>query len=168
MWFASHYSSYPSVPWLVHLSVQLLRKDEQILRLLDKAKNDEMDDSLQMKYRERYIKLLSLQSPPSLCETTTPQSEGFDSCNAVAAASSVPMIPRHNVTHIRAQLYEYQYATNRLLKDIGGGWEEGSWWRRRKVRSFMPPISLSDPSVAQFLAHYGWSLSGQEQRRGDE
>jgi hypothetical protein len=152
MWFAAHYSSYASVPWLVHLSVQLLRREDQIARLLDKTRNDEIERKLERKYRERWM---SDSTSPPLCDG----SASVDSC----AAPSDAMVPR-NVTHIRAQLYEYQYATNRLAgKDVpvGEGWEEGAWWRRREVKSFMPPISLSDPSVAQFLEHYGWGSPGR-------
>jgi hypothetical protein len=47
--------------------------------------------------------------------------------------------------------YEYQRAGVDADAD---GWERGVWWRRKYVRSYMPPLSLDNPSVISFLRHH--------------
>jgi Lipase maturation factor len=50
--------------------------------------------------------------------------------------------------HIRAELYHYQFAP----------WGDGSraWWARTRVASWLPALSVRDPSFLRFLAAYGW------------
>ncbi len=35
-----------------------------------------------------------------------------------------------------------------------GDWEEGVWWRRRLLQSYLPPLSLEDQTVKDFLRAY--------------
>lgn len=65
------------------------------------------------------------------------------------------------ITFIRAELYEYQYASlfnipeqeKKKLKLMG--WEEGKFWRRKWVSNYFPPIQANNPSVQQFLVGNG-------------
>lgn len=57
---------------------------------------------------------------------------------------------------VRASLYEYQYTPLYGSKNAGEkGWQIGKWYKRRWVREYMPPISLGNPQIPQFLQHYG-------------
>jgi hypothetical protein len=51
--------------------------------------------------------------------------------------------------YIRAELYRYEFTR------IGDG--SGAWWRRTRVREYMPPVSASDPGLRRFLAAHGWT-----------
>lgn len=50
--------------------------------------------------------------------------------------------------HIRVELYRYQFTP----------WGEGStdWWTRTRLGSWLPALSMRDPSLLRFLAAYGW------------
>jgi lipase maturation factor 1 len=129
MWFAA-FQSYGQCPWLVHLAVKVLQRDKNVMGLL--APSNWIGNTGEM---------LS------------------------------------NVTHIRAQLYEYQYhyysgddteevkdSTTRSSDNVGKDillpkehWEIGTWWKRKEVRSYMPPVSLQDAAAQRFLDHHGWS-----------
>jgi hypothetical protein len=107
-----------------------------MMRLLDERHNGEIASRVMERYRERAA------------------------VNVTNETLSVPP----PITHIRAQRYEYQFASNRRHKmpqeepaeGDRGDWEEGLWWRRREVGSYMPVVSLQDPSVVSYLRHYGW------------
>eukprot|EP01034_Spumella_vulgaris_P021480 gene21480-27515_t len=56
--------------------------------------------------------------------------------------------------YVRAELYEYQYASLNATQsalDTQAGWEVGRWWKRKHVRSYMPAVERGNPSVRQFL-----------------
>jgi hypothetical protein len=55
--------------------------------------------------------------------------------------------PERPPMFIRAELYEYRYA------------KPGSpdWWDRRRVSSYLPPLSLKDSRFAEILKKQGWS-----------
>jgi Lipase maturation factor len=48
---------------------------------------------------------------------------------------------------IRAERYEYHF-THR---------GDRAWWTRTRVGPYMPPTSLDDPDLTDFLARYGWA-----------
>ena len=64
---------------------------------------------------------------------------------SLLANNPFPNSPPH---HIRAELYRYQFAP----------WGEGNpaWWTRTRVGSWLPALSVRDPSFLRFLAAYGW------------
>jgi lipase maturation factor len=55
--------------------------------------------------------------------------------------------PTRPPRHIRAELYEYHFTR----------WGERGWWKRRWIRSWMPPVSLDDPDFRDFLHRHGWT-----------
>src|SRR5260221_10237388 len=56
--------------------------------------------------------------------------------------------PEHPPKYIRAELYRYEFTT----------WDErkSGWWKRTKVRPYLPPLSANDDAVLQFLDRRGW------------
>jgi hypothetical protein len=52
--------------------------------------------------------------------------------------------------YVRAELYRYRFAR----------WGEGNsaWWTRTRLSSWLPALSVKDPSFLRFLAAYGWVL----------
>jgi hypothetical protein len=50
-------------------------------------------------------------------------------------------------TYIRAELYEYHFSENR---------DSGRWWDRKRVATYLPPLSLSDPNFTDVLKRRGW------------
>ena len=51
---------------------------------------------------------------------------------------------------VRAQLYEYHFATADTRK------KTGQWWVRTEIESYFPPISLDNESFHQILVEQGW------------
>lgn len=58
--------------------------------------------------------------------------------------------PEKPPRYIRAQYYEYHFAKP--------GDPSGAWWERRLVGSWLPPLSVDDPRLRQFLTAYGWKV----------
>ena len=56
--------------------------------------------------------------------------------------------PDHPPKYIRADLYRYQFA--------GRGEPSGVYWKRERVRAFLPPVSAFDPGLLDFLDRFGW------------
>ncbi len=56
--------------------------------------------------------------------------------------------PERPPRHIRAVLYEYEFAP---LGD-----PEGRWWKRTRVGPWLPPLSTDDARLRSFLAARGW------------
>ncbi|HVY46728.1 MAG TPA: lipase maturation factor family protein, partial [Minicystis sp.] len=50
---------------------------------------------------------------------------------------------------VRAEVYRYAFTR------IGDG--SGAWWRRSRVGTYFPPLSLGDPRLAGFLEEQGLS-----------
>jgi hypothetical protein len=46
---------------------------------------------------------------------------------------------------IRARLYRYEFSS-----------EAGRWWKRSLLGEYLPPVSLDDPGLAEFLSTHGW------------
>ncbi|HWF08345.1 MAG TPA: lipase maturation factor family protein [Bryobacteraceae bacterium] len=51
---------------------------------------------------------------------------------------------------VRAQLYEYKFATPEEHR------KTGAWWTRRFVDSYFPAVSLNDPGFVGVLRRQGW------------
>lgn len=66
--------------------------------------------------------------------------------------------------YIRAMLYEYQYSESCsgqelevcTYADEPNGWEYGKWWNRKVVSVYVPPLSITNDSLLQYLSQYGW------------
>jgi len=56
--------------------------------------------------------------------------------------------PSHPPRYIRATLYHYWFAQP--------GNPQGRWWNREVLDSWLPPLSIDDPQLRQFLVAYGW------------
>jgi len=66
---------------------------------------------------------------------------------AVGLFASNPF-PQRPPRFIRAVLYNYSFAE--------AGNSKGAWWKRDPVRIWLPPLSIQDPQLTQFLDAYGW------------
>jgi hypothetical protein len=49
---------------------------------------------------------------------------------------------------VRAELYEYHFTR------LGDG--SGAWWKRKRVRPYLPPLSRDHPGLREFLENEGW------------
>jgi hypothetical protein len=49
---------------------------------------------------------------------------------------------------VRAELYSYRF-TGFSDRDLG-------WWKRERIRVYLPPLSADDPSLLEFLNRQGW------------
>ncbi|MBT3784574.1 lipase maturation factor family protein [bacterium] len=49
---------------------------------------------------------------------------------------------------IRADLYQYKFT--------GPGESPRTWWKRSRVKEYLPPLSLQNPPFLRFLKTYGW------------
>ena len=56
--------------------------------------------------------------------------------------------PDQPPTHIRAELYEYHFTKT---DDTSG-----NWWTRRRVATYLPPLSLKDSKFVGVLKQQGW------------
>jgi hypothetical protein len=54
---------------------------------------------------------------------------------------------------IRVERYEYHF----MPKIFGISGSEGAWWRRHRVDSYLPPLSLNDPSFSELLRKLRWN-----------
>jgi hypothetical protein len=52
---------------------------------------------------------------------------------------------------IRAELFEYKFTT---FKDRDAG-----WWTRRRVATYLPPVSLDTVELREFIAAQGWPVA---------
>jgi len=79
---------------------------------------------------------------------------------ALLASSGNPFSDDSPPHFVRMQHYKYEYAKRSSFKrdtSEDGDWEEGTWWRRRLLADYTPPLSLDNPSLAAFLNAHGWS-----------
>jgi hypothetical protein len=56
--------------------------------------------------------------------------------------------PDHPPRFVRAVLYRYQFAPP--------GNPEGAWWKREELALWLPPLSVDDPRLLEFLSQAGW------------
>ncbi len=61
------------------------------------------------------------------------------------AHNPFPKIPP---AHIQADLYEYEFTT---FAD-----DSPNWWKRKRLGTYLGPLSIDDPKLLGFLRHYGW------------
>ena len=56
--------------------------------------------------------------------------------------------PNDPPAFLRAELYRYEF-TN---------WddESGAWWKRRRLRSYLAPLSTGQPRLRTYLRRQGW------------
>ncbi len=70
---------------------------------------------------------------------------GDDSVTGLLASNPFDARPPK---YIRAELYRYQFTT---FADPGK-----DWWKRTWAASYLPPLSVDDPSLLEFLHRHGW------------
>jgi hypothetical protein len=51
-------------------------------------------------------------------------------------------------TYIQADLYEYEFTS------VGD--DTDAWWNRKRLGTWLGPLSTLDPALIDFLQHYGW------------
>jgi hypothetical protein len=73
---------------------------------------------------------------------------------SLLANNPFPSAPPH---YIRAELYRYEFAPPND--------PAGAWWKRRRIRAWLPALSAEDQGLWRFLAAYGWLPAGEEQSR---
>eukprot|EP01061_Rhynchopus_euleeides_P013165 TRINITY_DN2305_c0_g1_i2.p1 TRINITY_DN2305_c0_g1~~TRINITY_DN2305_c0_g1_i2.p1 ORF type:complete len:502 (+),score=118.42 TRINITY_DN2305_c0_g1_i2:155-1660(+) len=75
--------------------------------------------------------------------------------NSTAALNLVglQLPPKQKPRHVRGVLYHYNYTRN--LSDP-------EWWSRRRVKEWLPPVSLQSNEVRNFMDHFGWTMSPKE------
>ena len=56
--------------------------------------------------------------------------------------------PGDRPTHIRADLYEYEFTD---FDDI-----TGAWWKRRRVGTYLPPVSADNAALLRIVERFGW------------
>jgi len=61
---------------------------------------------------------------------------------------------------VRAELYRYEFTE---LAD-----PHGSWWRRTRVRSYLPPVHKDQREINDYLQRFGWSKEAQAEESGNE
>jgi hypothetical protein len=49
---------------------------------------------------------------------------------------------------IRAHIWRYRFTRSRA---------DGAWWVRERVGEYLPPLSVRDPSLIEYVKGYGWS-----------
>ena len=155
MWFAA-FQSYQQCPWLVHLAVKILEKDKHVLALLS-ASNQEGDVGQRLAnvthvrahlYEYKYAYGADASSMES--DGSAPGDRPFQylvTTILLCALCSIFVLFCYPLLGTKTD------ASVHLEKE----WEVGTWWKRKEVREYMPPISLQDPSVRKFLGHHGWN-----------
>ena len=51
--------------------------------------------------------------------------------------------------YIQADLYDYEFTAASDTSD--------AWWQRRRLSTWLGPLSLDDPALLEFIEHYGWT-----------
>lgn len=88
------------------------------------------------------------------------------------ATGGNPFAGKPRPKHLKADFYLYKLQPPMILKSraaavsVGSGvgvgvgvgeWEEGTVWRRKFVKSYLPPMDLTNPSLVEFLKQRGLS-----------
>lgn len=71
---------------------------------------------------------------------------------SLLANNPFPDAPPH---YIRAELYRYRFTPP--------GENDGSWWKRERVGSWLPPLSADQPDLRRFLEMHRWLPSADAQ-----
>jgi hypothetical protein len=50
---------------------------------------------------------------------------------------------------IRAGIWRYRFSSPAAKR-------AGAWWERERVGEYLEPMSLEDPGLRAYVAHYGW------------
>ena len=66
---------------------------------------------------------------------------------AILALMGANPFPDKPPRYIRAELYEYHYSDNLADK---------AWWKRERVDTYLPPLSLEDENFRSVLIEQGW------------
>ena len=56
--------------------------------------------------------------------------------------------PQRAPAYIQADLYEYEFTTFADKSD--------AWWKRKRLGTWLGPLTAEDPELLKFLAYYGW------------
>jgi hypothetical protein len=70
----------------------------------------------------------------------------LDGDRAVLSLLRQNPFPDSPPTYLRASLYRYEFTH----------FGERGWWKRERVRPYLPVLSKSDPRLREFLRRYGW------------
>jgi hypothetical protein len=64
--------------------------------------------------------------------------------------------PEKPPRYVRALVYRYQFSP------VSGSGADGSWWKRERVGTWFPAVSLYSPEFRQFLQTFGLITPGEE------
>lgn len=67
--------------------------------------------------------------------------------NAILGLMAANPFAQEPPKYIRAELYEYHFSENS---------GDGTWWKRQRVESYLPPLSLDDKAFRSLLLNQGW------------
>ena len=71
-----------------------------------------------------------------------------DDPGAISLLESSPF-PDGPPRYIRAELYRYEFTSPEEETD--------AWWRRRRIASYLPPLSVDNERFREFLGAHGWA-----------
>jgi hypothetical protein len=66
---------------------------------------------------------------------------------AAVSLFAINPFPDRPPRYIRAILYRYSFAKKNA---------NGIWWNRQRIDVWLPPMSVADPRLIEFLKSYGW------------
>ena len=67
---------------------------------------------------------------------------------ALLDASVARYFARHNVTHIKADMFKYEFTRS---------WSDSDWWTRQRRSEYLPPLSLQNAQFRNVLRRLSWS-----------
>ena len=78
---------------------------------------------------------------------------------SLLAAGGDPFVEMHKAPRfIRAQHFEYHFTKP---AEAGVGLTSPIpkvWWKRKLIGGYLPPLSLDNPSLRQFIEAHGWKM----------
>jgi hypothetical protein len=86
----------------------------------------------------------SIAEEPWLVHLVWQLLKGESSPKALLARDPFPNEPPR---WLRAGIWRYRFSAFST---------NGAWWTRDRVGEFLPPVSLHDPGLREYVAEYGW------------
>eukprot|EP01031_Cornospumella_fuschlensis_P028598 gene28598-34523_t len=169
MWFAA-FQSYQHCPWLVNMAYKLLQGDVEMNGLLAGDRRHASSRDGNPFYNSSTIaKVVQTAFPHRTSPTYWQKMEqvlrggtwqsrfgGVYLDKQEQQLVEGELRKKYAPRFVRASLYEYQYTPIYGTKEADAkGWQVGKQYKRRRVREYMPPITLDNPQIPQFLKHYG-------------